>query len=76
MKNYIHCIEDLLPVVLSNLVGPKLRRDERVEGTVIKKEICRQFSLSDHTFFPLLGNTAVAIDIDLAFDTTSSLLLD
>lgn len=53
VKNYIHCTEDLLPVVLSDLISLKLLRDERVEGTIIKKEICKQFSISHHAFFPL-----------------------
>lgn len=78
MQDYIHYIEDPLPVVFSVLIRWRLLTDKRVEGMIIEKEICKLFSISEHTFSSssFLGNVVATRDADLAFDTTFSLLLN
>lgn len=70
--------EDPLPVMLLVLIRLRLLRDKRVEGMIIRKEICKQFSVSHRNFSTssFLGNVVAMIDADLAFDTPFSSLLD
>lgn len=62
--------------MLSVLIMLRLLRDKRIEGMIIRKEIYRSSAFIT-VFFPLffLENVVAITDADLAFDTTSSLLL-